>query len=550
MEKIKYEFIEKAEKTNGYKPETSAFIYEKMVMPAADYSFNKSHAACYSMISYQTAYLKAYYPTEFMTALMVSDEEDMERITMEIGECKSKGIEILPPDVNESKKHFTYIDRKHIRFGLKAIKGLGDGPIDSIRRNREESPYTTIYEFIERNSGDVINKKALEALILSGALDHFGDRASLFASIGKMSAVQKENEKKQATSQIGLFDMGDHGTEHLRFSLEKAKPMTFEERIRGEKQSIGYGVSGHGLDGLKPYIDKRTIGMEHVAEWRKKMSESERVVMEVEGEEGGESVVHVQQTPEKPTEEASEDKTGKKPTSKKEAMKRVRLIGLVTSVRHVQTKTGKMMAIALCDSFDFQFTVLVFSKEYEALSLLLEEDKILLVEGIFRGNEENGEMSVTAQTIRASTITSIRQQAKDMNLFDQKAIVNLSGFQEEIQEMQEESGKKKEEASENENPEIPKEPSIEPEMESEDTEDEDETESTVSVKAEEPKEYTISVPATACRQDLVDLKTYLEGVPKGSIQVFIDIQGQKKDTKIAVASIETVREWTGKRGWN
>lgn len=116
-------------------------------------------------------------------------------------------------------------------------------------------------------------------------------------------------------------------------------------------------------------------------------------------------------------------------------MKRVRLIGLVTSVRQVQTKTGKMMAIATCDSFDFKFTVLVFSKEYEALGPLLEEDKILLVEGIFRGNEENGEMAVTAQTIRASTITSIRQQAKDMNLFDAKALVNLSGFSEEMAEI-------------------------------------------------------------------------------------------------------------------
>jgi DNA polymerase III alpha subunit len=120
-------------------------------------------------------------------------------------------------------------------------------------------------------------------------------------------------------------------------------------------------------------------------------------------------------------------------------MKRVRLIGLVTSVRHVQTKTGKMMAIATCDSFDFKFTVLVFSKEYEALSPLLEEDKILLVEGIFRGNEENGEMAVTAQTIRPSTITSTRQQANDMNLFDVKALVNLSGFTEEIVENKKES---------------------------------------------------------------------------------------------------------------
>ena len=124
MEKIKIDFVKKAAETNGYKPETSEFIYEKMVMPAADYSFNKSHAACYSMISYQTAFLKAYYPTEFMTALMVSDEEDTERITMEIEECKAKGITVLPPDVNESMKHFTYIDSKNVRFGLKAIKGL------------------------------------------------------------------------------------------------------------------------------------------------------------------------------------------------------------------------------------------------------------------------------------------------------------------------------------------------------------------------------------------------------------------------------------------
>ncbi|MFA6090947.1 MAG: DNA polymerase III subunit alpha [Candidatus Gracilibacteria bacterium] len=563
VEKIKIDFVKKAAETNGYKPETSEFIYEKMVMPAADYSFNKSHAACYAMISYQTAYLKAYYPTEFMTALMVSDEEDMERITMEIGECKSKGIEILPPDVNESMKHFTYIDRHHIRFGLKAIKGLGDGPIDSIRRNRETSPYTTIYEFIERNSGDVINKKALEALILSGALDKFGDRANLFASILKMSAVQKENEKKQATSQIGLFDFGDHGTEHLRFSLEKAKPMTFEERIRGEKQSIGYGVSGHGLDGLKPYIDKRTIGMEHIIEWRKKMTKkAEHSELSIKNEnsqsnEGEEDIganlsVQTNDQPNIHSEiiispENNNDKKIETPTkTKKEVMKRVRLIGLVTSVRHVQTKTGKMMAIATCDSFDFKFTVLVFSKEYEALSPLLEEDKILLVEGIFRGNEENGEMAVTAQTIRPSTITSTRQQANDMNLFDVKALVNLSGFTEEIVENKKESGKKKDES---ENQEISKELSIEPEIENDESEESEENETGNDISFITATEYTIQIPSFACRQDLVDLKTYLEEIEKGSIQIYIDIQGQKKDTKIAVKSTDVIKKWVKMKGW-
>ena len=193
-------------------------------------------------------------------------------------------------------------------------------------------------------------------------------------------------------------------------------------------------------------------------------------------------------------------------------MKRVRLIGLVTSVRHVQTKTGKMMTIATCDSFDFRFTVLVFSKEYEALSPLLEEDKILLVEGIFRGNEENGEMAVTAQTIRASTITSIRQQANDMNLFDAKAIVNLSGFIEEIAENTATIETKKENEG-NEIIEI-KEETI---MESDSQEMEDDDEESVEVntcihleKSDEMQEFSIKIPSFACRQDLVDLKTYLE----------------------------------------
>ncbi|MDD5197415.1 MAG: DNA polymerase III subunit alpha [Candidatus Gracilibacteria bacterium] len=536
----KGKFIDAA-KAQGHKEELAKYIFEDIIEPFAGYGFNKSHAACYAMISYQTAYLKAYYPTEFMTALMVSDEEDMERITMEIGECRSKGIEILPPDVNESMKHFTFIDKKHIRFGLKAIKGLGDGPIDSIRRNREGSPYTTIYEFIERNSGDVINKKALEALILSGALDSLGDRASLVASITKMSAIQKENEKKQATSQIGLFDLGHHNTEHLRFSLEKAKALTFEEKIRGEKQSIGYGVSGHGLDGLKPYIDKRTIGMEHIALWRKKMSE--RVVMEMEHEGDVEENVganlsvrseNISQPLSLPEgEEVINDKrTGTPAKTKKEAMKRVRLIGLVTSVRQVQTKTGKMMAIATCDSFDFKFTVLVFSKEYEVLSPLLEEDKILLVEGIFRGNEENGEMAVTAQTIRASTITSIRQQANDVNLFDARTLVNLSGFTEEVGENTESGTSEIKE-------------SLPMETDLQETEEED-----IGVNpCVRTKEHVITVPSSACRQDLVDLKTYLEGLTKGSIQIYIDIQGQKKDTKISVESIGVIKEWVAAKGW-
>lgn len=217
-----------------------------------------------------------------------------------------------------------------------------------------------------------------------------------------------------------------------------------------------------------------------------------------------ESASPAQKIMEAPQEE-SDKRTGlQAKTSKKEAMKRVRLIGLVTSVRQVQTKTGKMMAIATCDSFDFKFTVLVFSKEYEALSPLLEEDKILLVEGIFRGNEENGEMAVTAQTIRASTITSIRQQAYDVNLFNPKALVNLSGFTEELSTSEVESEKK------NKVPEIKENISMETNLH----ETEDDVMGKMIAKtpqeSEEKEEFTIKIPSSACRQDLVDLKTYLE----------------------------------------
>ena len=125
------------------------------------------------MIAYQTAHMKTYYPTEFMTALMISDEEDIDRIRLEIEEARLKRVKILPPDVNESRRHFTFIDSKNIRFGLKAIKGLGDGPIESIRNAVSEKPFASIYDFIDRTGGEVINKKSLEALIYAGALDAF-----------------------------------------------------------------------------------------------------------------------------------------------------------------------------------------------------------------------------------------------------------------------------------------------------------------------------------------------------------------------------------------
>ena len=169
--KMKKDFIDGALQTSQVEPKFIEDLW-KSIEDFAAYCFNKSHAACYSMIAYQTAYLKAYYPTEFLTALMVSDEDDTDRIVLEINEAKAKNIRVLVPDVNESRRHFTYIDKDRIRFGLKAIKGVGDGPIDTILRGREEGgPYVSLEDFVKRTGSDVINKKTLDALIKSGAMD-------------------------------------------------------------------------------------------------------------------------------------------------------------------------------------------------------------------------------------------------------------------------------------------------------------------------------------------------------------------------------------------
>lgn len=269
----KEKFI-KAAQTQGHTEKLAKYIFEDIIEPFAGYGFNKSHAACYSMISYQTAYLKAYFPTEFMTALMVSDEEDTERITMEINECKSAGISVLPPDVNESMKHFTYIDANTIRFGLKAIKGIGNGPIEQVIKGRKEHAYESMNDFIEYGGSEVINKKTLEALIGSGAMDRFGERSSLLKSIPKITAYSKERERTLETSQMGLFDFSPTAGKELAFSLEEALPMSFEEKIKMEKACIGYGVSGHAMDGLKEYTTKRSVGLHWVYAFKKEYAEA------------------------------------------------------------------------------------------------------------------------------------------------------------------------------------------------------------------------------------------------------------------------------------
>ncbi len=218
----------------------------------ARYAFNKSHAACYALIAYWTAYLKAHYPAAFMAALMTSDYSDTERITIEVAECQEMGIEVLGPDVNESFEEFGIVKKTgQIRYGLLAIKNVGTGIVRAILDARKDGGgFTSIENFCTRVKANEINKKVMEALISAGAFDKLGDRSVLLHNLEKILGFTQKSQKSSAEGQLGLFgeekDTGD-----MAFSLqleEPTKKLTSEERLACEKELLGIYFSEHPLD--------------------------------------------------------------------------------------------------------------------------------------------------------------------------------------------------------------------------------------------------------------------------------------------------------------
>ncbi|MFK7779532.1 MAG: hypothetical protein QM490_00055, partial [Candidatus Gracilibacteria bacterium] len=551
VEALKKEFIEKGAKFKGYKPETTNYIYTEMIMPAANYSFNKSHAACYAYIAYQTAYLKAYYQTEFLTAVMVSDEENMERIVMEVGECEAKEISVLPPSVQESLKHFTYMDDKNIRFGLKAIKGIGEGPINRIIEARKEvgGTFESLEQFIEICGKEVINKKSLEALIMSGAMDYLGKRKQMQASILEMIRFCRKDEKKKETSQIGLFDNSDEFEDKLE--LEDVGDFSFEELLRGEKEMIGFSVSGHALDGLQRYCMRRSnntkklkMDMSELLELDKKENPEKyepKDKVNSEGREGG-----LGQELEMGIEAEKKKKEDKKKGIKKERPKDeiVQAVGVVLDVRKIITKTGKQMMFLKCEGFDYDFEVVIFPKDVDKFKDKLEEDKIVIVNGNLGINFDYGRKSVQARDIKIATISMVREQARDLNLFNNvKRYINKS-----LNEIDKTEDNKKEDSIKtcSKMPE-----NFEKNLEEKIHSNQSEKDLGAAGPGEKIKEdrYIINIPTNAVKQDLHDLKSYLQSLETGNINIFINLKGQEIDTKISLFDLDGLKKWV-KNKWN
>src|SRR5246500_1838363 len=214
----------------------------------AGYGFNKSHSCAYALLAYQTAYLKTHYPVEFMAALLTSEAGNTEKVVKYINEARGMSISILPPDVNESNLYFTPVGES-IRFGLAAIKNVGEKPAKAIRDSRtEQGPYKSLYDFCERIESRFLNKRVFESLIKSGAMDSLGPRENMLASVDDAIAALQRTARAKESGQHGLFFGGAVNEPKVHFELRDAAPWSEEERLASEYAMLGFYVSGHPLE--------------------------------------------------------------------------------------------------------------------------------------------------------------------------------------------------------------------------------------------------------------------------------------------------------------
>lgn len=228
----------------------------RLIEPFAAYGFNKAHAASYGRVAYQTAYMKANFPVEYMSAVLTADSGDTEKISEIIHECERMSIDVLPPDINESFADFSVVPGKNtIRFGLETIKNFGAGITEVIVEERKKhGTFVSLQDFLTRIHDRNLNKKSIEALICAGAFDSFGDRGQLYGNVDNFLAYNREHVAGKETGQDSLFaDLGAVSD----FVLQPAEPVTITQKLLWEKDLLGVYVSGHPLDALKEEVDKR-----------------------------------------------------------------------------------------------------------------------------------------------------------------------------------------------------------------------------------------------------------------------------------------------------
>jgi DNA polymerase-3 subunit alpha len=270
LAKMKVQFIEGAVTQSGAdKNEMEKFW--KQLEDFAAYCFNKSHAACYGLIAYQTAYLKAHYPSAFMAALMTSDYDDTDRLAIEITECKHMGIDVMPPDVSESFVEFAVVPKTgQIRFGMNAIKNVGTGAVEEILRARKiDGGFTSLEDFFQKVNPRVVNRKALESLLKAGAFDRFGERVLLLNNIDGLLAFANKVQKEVASGQTDLFGNTVDASAHImpKIVLETNGPVIGQrEQLQWERDLLGLYLSQHPLQAFETLLSEQVMPLKDLRE--------------------------------------------------------------------------------------------------------------------------------------------------------------------------------------------------------------------------------------------------------------------------------------------
>lgn len=351
MAKMRTKFIDGAVELSGAR-RADMEVFWKQLEDFAAYCFNKSHAACYGLISYWTAYLKAHYPEAFMAALMTSDQDDLERLAIEMNECKHMGITVLSPDVNESFVEFAVVPgKKEIRFGMAAVKGVGVSVVEEILRAREEGKFSSVEDFAKRVSTARVNKKAWESLIKTGAFDTMADRSDLLFNLETLQAFASKLQKEALSGQTDLFGgLADAGIAQPTANLQEAPVKhTDKERLTWERELLGLYISAHPLDNYDTYFSEQTV----------------------------------------PVVEMTSALDGKKLT----------IGGLVTAVRTIITKSGTKMAFVKIEDKSAESEVIIFPNLYEQIGGGLVIDAVIRANGKVNARDRDGNMTSDVKMI-------------------------------------------------------------------------------------------------------------------------------------------------------
>ena len=251
MARQRVRFLDGA-KANGISQDAAEYIFDLMEK-FAGYGFNKSHSAAYAVISYQTAYVKAHYPAEFMAAIITSEVSNSDKILAHVSACRDMGIEVLPPDVNRSFNEFT-VEGQAIRYGLSGIKGVGEGAVESIVEEREkDGPFGSLLDFCQRVNLRKVNKKVLESLVKSGAMDGFGcSRRALLEGLDRVQGMAQKRAKRKTSGQLSFMGLVEENNTCSLAGLglegeEDLPEFGDDEKCRMEKEAFGFFLIGHPL---------------------------------------------------------------------------------------------------------------------------------------------------------------------------------------------------------------------------------------------------------------------------------------------------------------